>query len=198
MLSPSCTQKVGSQVTNPKIKVFITIRVVAPTIMRGNSAGLSREPRLAEGGAEERGTGGTREPRCCETSLSIDCRRASASAVRPTASSQRGDSGNALRRYQTTSAPSPPSANIGRHPKGGMISGPRSAATGKPDTTMTFMPPSQLPRAPEGTNSVIVEDPTTFSASSPHPMTNRNRVSTVIEGEKAEAMAASPKIARLA
>ncbi len=42
MLSPSCTKKEGSQVTNPKIKVFITIRVVAPTIMRGNSAGLNK------------------------------------------------------------------------------------------------------------------------------------------------------------
>src|SRR6266513_4649803 len=57
---------------------------------------------------------------------------------------------------------------------------------------------SQLPRAPGGTNSVIVEYPTTFSAPSPTPMMKRNRVRTVIEGEKAEAMAASPKIARLA
>ena len=63
---------------------------------------------------------------------------------------------------------------------------------------MTFMPPSQLPRAPGGTNSVIVEYPTTFSAPSPTPMMKRNRVSTVIEGAKAEAMAASPKMARLA
>src|SRR6266436_3878697 len=75
----------------------------------------------------------------------MDPKRASASAVRPTDSSQRGDSGSALRRYQTTSAPNPPSANMARQPKCGMMSVPRSAATGKPLTTMTFMPPS--PRA---------------------------------------------------
>ena len=151
MLSPSCTKKEGSQITNPKIiNVFITIRVVAPMIMRGNRAGLSREPRLAEGAAEERGTGGTREPCRCKTSLSIDCRRASASAVRPPDSSQRGDSGYALCRYQTTSAPSPPSANIARPPKWGMMSVPRSAATGKPDITMTFMPPASCREPREG------------------------------------------------
>jgi len=49
MLSPSCTKNEGSQVTKPKIKVFITIRVVAPTIMRGSNAGPNREARLVEG-----------------------------------------------------------------------------------------------------------------------------------------------------
>src|SRR6202041_2050527 len=48
MLRPCCTKKVGSQVTNPKIKVLTTIRVVDPTIMRGKSTGLSSEPRLRE------------------------------------------------------------------------------------------------------------------------------------------------------
>src|SRR6202158_3327205 len=128
----------------------------------------------------------------------MDCRRASASAVRPTDSSQRGDSGNALRKYQTARAPSPPSANMARQPKCGMMSVPRSAAAGKPDTTITFMPPSHLPRACGGTNSVMVEYPTTFSAPSPTPMTKRSRVSTAIEGAKAEAMDARPKMARLA
>ena len=115
----------------------------------------------------------------------MDRSRASASAIRPTDSSQRGDSGNALRRYQTTSAPNPPSANMARQPKCGMMSVPRSAATGKPLTTMTFMPPSHLPRVCGGTNSVIVEYPTTFSAPRPTPVTKRSRVSTAIEGAKA-------------
>ena len=55
------------------------------------------------------------------TSFSIACIKASASAVRPFNSSQRGDSGSALRRYQTISEPTPAMTNIGRQPQVGMI-----------------------------------------------------------------------------
>ena len=55
------------------------------------------------------------------TSASIDVIKASASAVRPSDSSQRGDSGSALRRYQTIREPTPAMMNIGRQPKLGMI-----------------------------------------------------------------------------
>src|SRR5579871_3998437 len=71
------------------------------------------------------------------TSCSIASNKASASSARPTDSSQRGDSGSFLRKYQTTSAPSPPSKNITRHPTAGIISLPSSAAAGNPVTTKT-------------------------------------------------------------
>ena len=62
---------------------------------------------------------------CCRaTSCSIVDNKASASSARPTDSSQRGDSGSFLRKYQTTSAPSPPSTNMARQPNLGMISTP--------------------------------------------------------------------------
>lgn len=123
---------------------------------------------------------------------------ASASAVRPIDSNQRGDSGKAFRKCQTTSAPNPPSKNIMRQPNFGMIRVPSSAVTGRPATTKTEMSPSHFPRACGGTNSVIVAYPTTFSAPSPAPITNRSKISAVIEGAKAAAMEARPKIARFA
>ena len=55
------------------------------------------------------------------TSVSIDCIKASASALRPCDSSQRGDSGSRLRRYHTISEPMPAMTNIGRQPQLGMI-----------------------------------------------------------------------------
>ena len=54
-------------------------------------------------------------------SCSIAVISASASASRPFDSSQRGDSGSALRRYQTMSEPTPAMMNIGRQPQAGMI-----------------------------------------------------------------------------
>src|SRR5712691_1779305 len=54
-------------------------------------------------------------------SFSIDCIRDSASSMRPCDSSQRGDSGRFLRKYQTISEPTPAMMNIGRHPQAGMI-----------------------------------------------------------------------------
>ena len=56
-----------------------------------------------------------------DDSFSIAVIKASASAARPCDSSQRGDSGKFLRRYQTTSEPTPAMMNIGRQPKLGMI-----------------------------------------------------------------------------
>ena len=55
------------------------------------------------------------------TSFSIVFNRASASAVRPCASSHRGDSGKFFRRYHTIKEPMPAMMNIGRHPHVGMI-----------------------------------------------------------------------------
>ena len=85
------------------------------------------------------------------------CISASASAVRPTASSQRGDSGSDLRMYHTTSAPTPPSTNMERQPNCGTSTDATNSATGKPVTTHTVVKPSHLPRVRAGTNSVIVE-----------------------------------------
>ena len=47
--------------------------------------------------------------------------KASASSVRPCDSSQRGDSGRFLRRYQTISEPTAAMMNIGRQPNAGMM-----------------------------------------------------------------------------
>ncbi|MGY4360496.1 hypothetical protein ACVW0J_006989 [Bradyrhizobium sp. i1.7.7] len=85
------------------------------------------------------------------------CISASASAVRPTASSQRGDSGSDLRMYHTTSAPTPPSTNMERQPNCGTTTDAINSATGRPVTTHTVVKPSHLPRVRAGTNSVIVE-----------------------------------------
>jgi len=60
-----------------------------------------------------------RREAAAEASFSMVCINASASALRPCDSSQRGDSGNALRRYHTMSEPTPAIANIGRQPKVG-------------------------------------------------------------------------------
>src|ERR1700686_1895258 len=48
MLRPCWTKNVGSQVTNPKIKVLTTIRVIEPTIMRGKRMGFKSESRPRE------------------------------------------------------------------------------------------------------------------------------------------------------
>ena len=64
-------------------------------------------------------TGGSGLPPAA--SFSIACISASASSVRPCDSSQRGDSGRFLRRYQTISEPMPAMTNIGRQPKFGMM-----------------------------------------------------------------------------
>src|SRR6202023_4358762 len=60
MLRPAWTKKVGSHVMNPKINVLTTINVVAPTIMRGSSRGLSSTPKPRDGIAGEEITGGLR------------------------------------------------------------------------------------------------------------------------------------------
>ncbi len=90
-------------------------------------------------------------------SRSIDCINASASAVLPCASSQRGDSGSALRKYQTMSAPIPATTNIGRQPNIGITKVPINAVAGNPDTTNSAMLASRRPRSRGGTNSVRVE-----------------------------------------
>src|SRR5579864_5505408 len=169
-----------------------------PTIIRGRSTEFSNEPRFRECDTvtAEAGAGSGARPR--EDSSSIAFKIVLASSFLPTDSSQRGDSGRALRKYQTTSAPRPPSINMARQPNLGMTSVPTSPAAGKPVTTKTDMPPSHLPRACGGMNSVSVEYPTTFSAPSPTPIINRSKISTPIEGANAAATDASPKIARLA
>src|ERR1700755_1539852 len=134
----------------------MVIRQTEPTIMRDSSGGANSVPiSLDTGTVDGAEGGGSGLP--WEASRSIACISASASSVRPTASSQRGDSGSDLRRYQTISAPMPPSTNIERQPNCGTSSDATSSATGRPVTTQTVVKPSHLPRVRAGTNSVIVE-----------------------------------------
>src|SRR5690349_3690468 len=135
----------------------MTIKETDPKIMRGRIAGLKSEERFRECFTSGESLGAGSGECCSETSPSIDCSKASAFSVCPTDSSQRGDSGNFFRKYQTTSAPSPPRTNMARQPSPGMMSLPSSAATGKPVTTKTVIKPSHLPRDCGGTNSVNVE-----------------------------------------
>jgi len=80
------------------------------------------------------------------TSRSIVSISASASAVRPFASSQRGDSGSALRRYQTISAPMLAIKKSGRQPKLGIRAHARIAVTGRPEMTTKTIKAIHLPR----------------------------------------------------
>src|SRR6202166_225699 len=196
MLSPSFTKKVGTQVTNPYSHALIVKSATSATIVRDKSGGANsaENETLAIAGA---GGTGARGATVFEDS-SKDVTMRSASAVRPTLSSQRGDSGSCLRRYQMTSAPRPPITNMGRQPNAGMIHEPSSAVAGSPLTTNTAISASHLPRARAGANSVIVEYPTTFSAPKPMPMTNRITTSHAIDGANAAQSAAKPKISRFA
>src|SRR5580704_14631835 len=174
----------------------MTISETDPKIIRGRITGLRSEERFRECFITGANVGNGNGACCSATSLSMADSKASASSVRPTDSSQRGDSGNFFRKYQTTSAPSPPSMNIARQPNVGIMSLPSSAATGNPVTTKTVMKPSHLPRDCGGTNSVSVEYPTTFSAPSPNPMMHWIKIKTCMEGAKAATMDANPKMAR--
>jgi hypothetical protein len=99
--------------------VLIVISTQQPTKRRCRIGGLNISAAVSCGtGAAITGGGSVAPP---EDSASIDSISASASAVRPCDSSQRGDSGKFLRRYQTTSEPTPAIMNIGRQPKLGMI-----------------------------------------------------------------------------
>ena len=88
--------------------------------MRWRIGGRSMSMALACGAATA-GAGAGREPALCSTSFSIVSNKDSASAVRPCASSQRGDSGRFLRKYQTMSEPIPAMTNMGRQPQVGII-----------------------------------------------------------------------------
>src|SRR5882757_2796544 len=146
----------GSQVTKPYNSVLMVIRQTEPTIMRDNSGAVNSVPRSGEAATVTVVVGaGNGWP--WAASFSIACSSASASAVRPTASSQRGDSGNDLRKYHTISAPMPPSTNIARQPNCGTTTEATSRAAGNPVTTQTAVSPSHLPRVQAGTNSVMVE-----------------------------------------
>ena len=85
------------------------------TTMSGRSIALA-----LTGAAARVGAGAGNAPSAA-ASFSICCSSASASALRPCASSQRGDSGRFLRRYHTISEPMPAITNIGRQPKFGMM-----------------------------------------------------------------------------
>lgn len=148
-----------------------------PTTMRGSMVGPASDARL-HAGAGAAGAGAGRGP-ALAASRSIALISASASALRPLDSSQRGDSGSALRRYQTTKAPTPAMTNISRQPRPGsriarypelslaaaapqaltlgMIRVPSRTVTGRPETTMNAIKASQRPRTRGGTNSVRVE-----------------------------------------
>src|ERR1700722_7410678 len=134
----------------------MVIRHTEPTIMRDSNGAVNSDASSPDTATVDAAAGsGSGWP--WAASRSIDCISASASSERPTASTQRGDSGSALRRYQTISAPMPPSTNIARQPKLGTTSDATSSATGRPVTTHTVVKPSHLPRELAGTNSVIVE-----------------------------------------
>src|SRR5471032_1900264 len=133
----------------------MVIRQIEPTIIRDNNGAANRVARSLDtttvGAAAGAGSGWP-----WDASRSIDCISASASSVRPTASSQRGDSGSDLRKYQTISAPMPPITNIDRQPNWGITSEATSSETGRPVTTHTVVKPDHLPRDFAGTNSVMV------------------------------------------
>src|SRR5437763_1715972 len=126
----------------------MVIRTTEPTTRRGSNAGVKSDARLhcAAGGVAAGGGKGLPP----EASRSINSISASASAVRPFVSSQRGLSGRFLRRYQTISAPTPAMANIGRQPKLGMTSVLMIEVAGKPATTMKAMKAIQRPREAGG------------------------------------------------
>src|SRR5271156_5441594 len=69
-VSPCWTKKAGIDVTNPKISVLTTISTILPTIMRGSSAGDTRDARLDDGttAGGRAGTGNGTPP---DASLSI-------------------------------------------------------------------------------------------------------------------------------
>ncbi len=119
MVSPWRRKNCGRKITKPKIKVLIVISTQEPTIMRCSSGGLSMSDAVTWATGAGTTTGGSVPPPA--DSFSIACIRDSASAVRPCDSSQRGDSGRFLRRYQTISEPMPAMTNIGRQPKVGMM-----------------------------------------------------------------------------
>src|SRR5262249_32936294 len=154
-VSPPATKNCGSHVTNPKISVLTVISTQLPTTMRLSKSPCSSDARV-NCGVGTGAAGGGSGP-AAEASFSIAASIASASASRSLISSQRGDSGNDLRRYQTISAPTPAITNIGRQPKLGMIRLPSSVVTGRPETTRNAMKASQRPRETGGTNSVRVE-----------------------------------------
>src|SRR5580658_1756399 len=193
MLNPSFTKNDGSQVMKPNSSVLTTIIMTAPTNSRGSiSVENSATCGAAGAGAPTGGSGFSRA-----TSASIAVTTFSACSVRPADSSQRGDSGRFLRRYQTTSAPTPAMANIQCQPMVGMTKVPTSEAIGSAVTTKTTIPPSHLPRTAGGTNSVSVAYPTTISAPRPTPVTKRIAISACIVGAKAAAIDARPNSARL-
>src|SRR6478609_9049625 len=119
MVRPCLTKKVGSHVMKPYSSVLMTISATQPTNIRDSSGGLHRLARLRDGASVAAGAGGGSGAPPAD-SASMRCISASASSVRPTDSSQRGDSGSDLRRYQTNSAPMPPSTNIARQVNAGM------------------------------------------------------------------------------
>ncbi len=120
MVRPCRRKNWGRKITKPKISVLIVIRHQLPTSRRCRIGGLNIA--AAEScGVGSVGFGDGSVPADEATSFSIDFRRASASAVRPCASSHRGDSGKFLRRYHTIKAPIPAMMNIGRQPQVGMI-----------------------------------------------------------------------------
>jgi len=88
--------------------------------MRWRIGGRSMSMALACG-TTTAAAGAGRVPAPCATSFSIVVNKDSASALRPCASNQRGDSGRFLRKYQTMSEPIPAMTNMGRQPQVGII-----------------------------------------------------------------------------
>jgi hypothetical protein len=109
---PCLTMKVGSQATKPYTEMFTAMAVSAAAIVRPTMPRWNSLERGAAMTGRWRTTAGGGSVRPAPTSFSNACKVASASSVRPTASSQRGDSGIFLRMIQMTSAPAPAMANM--------------------------------------------------------------------------------------
>ena len=91
----------------------------------------------------------------------------------------------------------PVMTNIQRQPNVGMIRRPPNAEKNKAELVIADSAEPHRPRCSGGTNSESVTYPTTISAPSPTPMTNRAAMSQSIDGAAAPASEAKPKISRL-
>ena len=120
MVRPCRMKNCGRKITKPKIRVLMVISTQLPTNMRWRSGGVSSFQALTWGSGVAEITGGGKGPPA-EASFSIAWISASASSVRPFDSSQRGDSGSALRIHHTISEPTPAMTNIGRQPNAGTM-----------------------------------------------------------------------------
>ena len=116
MFMPCLTMKVGRKAMNPYTAVFNAISTVLPSTVRISTPGANRVRSEVRAFTVAGTITAEGRPPNGATSRSISDMTASASASRPWASSQRGDSGMDRRMNHTTSAPTPTITNIQRQP----------------------------------------------------------------------------------